>query len=333
MLPSRHFLRFPLFRSIHSSTVLCKGNQRYKERSSVERSSSANSRREWITQLRGTANRQKWEAEEALRASRKLIQPPPGLRVFFMSSFEETSWPIVSAIRNLRDAAEPEMYNCENNPLYAKIRLNMRTKKETRFISKLETSCTLPHALDFLPKRRIIVLTNDPEVAGKCMQSGAVAAGGADILGRLETGGFHWDEYDDVVAHPDFVDSINKVRKILQNRLPTVKNGRMGENVLELLTAQQDCILVCSTAVEGVPEINEVEVVLGQLSWDELHCDDNLGCYLNAINKSKSSRLTGDFIERVELVCPPIDEVFSVNFRDHLEESSPAENDQEDDDA
>ncbi|VDO01543.1 unnamed protein product [Rodentolepis nana] len=107
----------------------------------------------------------------------------------------------------------------------------------------------------------------------------------------------------------------------------------MGENVFELLTAQQNCILVNSTSVEGVPEINEVEVVLGQLSWDELRCDDNLGCYLNAINKSKSSRVDGDFIEHVQLVCPPIDEVFSVNFRDHLEESSPPQKDQEDDDA
>ncbi|VDN99921.1 unnamed protein product [Rodentolepis nana] len=122
MLSTRHFLRTPLLRSIHSSAVLLKGNQRYKERSSsVERSSTANSRREWIMQLRATANRKKWEAEEASRSSRRLMQPPPGLSVFFTSSFEETSWPIVSAIRNLRDAAGPEMYNCESNPLYAKV--------------------------------------------------------------------------------------------------------------------------------------------------------------------------------------------------------------------
>ncbi|VDL22459.1 unnamed protein product [Hymenolepis diminuta] len=327
---SRYFLRSPLLRSIHTATVLSKGNQRYKERSSGVEGSSATSRREWITQLRASANRQKWEAEEASRASRKLLRPPPGLSVFFMTSFEEISWPIVSGIRNLRDAAGPEMYDCENNPLYAKIRLNMRTKKETKFISKVEASCTLPHALDFLPKRRIIVLTNDPEVAEKCMQSGAVAAGGADVLGRLETGGFHWDEYDDVVAHPDFADSLNKVRKILQNRMPTLKNGRMGENVIELTKSQQECILVTSTPVDGVPEINEVMVVLGQLSWDELDCDDNLGCYLTALNNAKSSRVDGDFIERVELTCPPIEEVFSINFRDHLEESPSAQKTEED---
>ncbi len=47
-----------------------------------------------------------------------------------------------------------------------------------------------------------------------------------DLIGRLETGGFHWDEYDDGVAHPDFTEGLHKVRKILRNRLPTVKNGK-----------------------------------------------------------------------------------------------------------
>ena len=61
----------------------------------------------------------------------------------------------------------------------------------------------------------------------ECNSLGATAAGGASVLGSLETGGFHWDEYDDVVAHPDFVDGLHKIRKILRNRLPTVKNGTL----------------------------------------------------------------------------------------------------------
>ena len=72
-----------------------------------------------------------------------------------------------------------------------------------------------------------------------------MGAGGADILGRLETGGFHWDEYDDVVAHPDFVDGLHKVRKILRNRLPTVKNGESRVIVCQHLfwvITESDCI-------------------------------------------------------------------------------------------
>ncbi|KAM7534614.1 hypothetical protein Aperf_G00000110267 [Anoplocephala perfoliata] len=315
-------LSFSVLRSFHATPILSKGNKpRLKVRSGLGTGSSAgSSRREWVTQLRASAMRQRWEAEEESIAKRKCFHPPPGLSVFFSPNFETPSWPLISAVAMLRESAVPEMYCCENNPLYAKIRLNLRTKKANKFISKVETSVTPPHQLDFLPKRRIIVLTNNPAVAEKCTELGAVAAGGADVIGRLEVGGFHWEEYDDVVAHTDFANSLNKIRKILQNRMPSVKNGRMGEDVVGLIKAQQDCVLVNSTPVEGVPEINDVQVVLGQLSWDEVVMEENLACYLNAIYKAKSSRVNGEFIERVELLCPPCDEVFHVNFRDLLED-------------
>ncbi|KAL5961731.1 50S ribosomal protein L1, partial [Taenia solium] len=68
----------------------------------------------------------------------------------------------------------------------------------------------------------------DDAVANQCTgQWGALTAGGADIVGRLEVGALHWDEYDDVVAHPDFAEALHKVRKILRNRLPTPKNGEL----------------------------------------------------------------------------------------------------------
>lgn len=41
----------------------------------------------------------------------------------------------------------------------------------------------------------------------------------------------------------------------------------MGEDVVELLKAQQVCVLVNSMPVEGVPEINDVQVVLGQVHY------------------------------------------------------------------
>ncbi|VDK37953.1 unnamed protein product [Dibothriocephalus latus] len=102
------------------------------------------------------------------------------------------------------------------------VSVNMRTKKVTKFLSKYEFPTRLPHPLTFLPKRRIIALCKQIEA---CLSAGAVAAGGTDIVTRIETGGFHWDEYDDVVAHPDFEESLHRLRKVLRNRLPTTKNG------------------------------------------------------------------------------------------------------------
>ncbi|KAH9278525.1 hypothetical protein ECG_08748 [Echinococcus granulosus] len=274
------------FRSLHTSTVLPKGNsQRYRVKSGVgSTGSKATSRRESVANMRAASSRARWEAEAAAEARR---------------CYERLQSPKCSIVLE--------------NPLYAKATLNQRTKKANKFVSKLETSTILPHQLNFLPKRRIIVLTNDAAVADECVkQWGAVAAGGADIVGRLEVGAFHWDEYDDVVAHPDFAEALHKVRKILHNRMPTVKNGRMGEDVIELLKAQQICVLLSSVPVEGVPEINEIQMVLGQLSWDDSRLEENLHCYLKAIDAAKSTRINGDLLERVEVLCPPCGEAFQL---------------------
>ncbi|CDI96732.1 50S ribosomal protein L1 [Echinococcus multilocularis] len=303
------------FRSLHTSTILPKGNsQRYRVKSGVgSTGSKATSRRESVANMRAASSRARWEAEAAAEARVRDLHPLPTLNVFFAERFERRRWPLRDAVAMLREAAVPEMFNCLENPLYAKATLNQRTKKANKFVSKLETSTILPNQLNFLPKRRIIVLTNDAAVADECVkQWGAVAAGGADIVGRLEVGAFHWDEYDDVVAHPDFTEALHKVRKILHNRMPTVKNGRMGEDVIELLKAQQICVLLSSVPVEGVPEINEIQMVLGQLSWDDSRLEENLHCYLKAIDAAKSTRINGDLLERVEVFCPPCGEAFQL---------------------
>ncbi|KAL5102822.1 50S ribosomal protein L1 [Taenia crassiceps] len=316
-------------RSLHTSTGLPKNNSpRFRVHSSLDNTSSkATSRRQSVANMRAASLRARWEAEGAAEARVEGLHPLPTLNVFFSERFERRQWPLRDAIAMLREAAAPEMFNCLENPLYVKAMLNQRTKKANKFISKLETSVTLPHQLDFLPKRRIIVITNDAAVADNCTaQWGAVAAGGADIIGRLEVGAFHWDEYDDVVAHPDFAEALHKVRKILRNRLPTPKNGRMGDNVIDLLKAQQICVLLSSVPVEGVPEINELQMVLGQLSWDDSRLEDNLHCYLRAIDAAKSARINGDILERVELLCPPCGEVFQLEeIHVSSEESHPAE--------
>ncbi|VDK34947.1 unnamed protein product [Taenia asiatica] len=150
------------FRSLHTSTVLPKNNtQRYRVHSNLgSTNSKATSRRESVANMRAASSRSRWEAEGAAEAKVKGLHPSPTLNVFFSERFERRRWPLRDAVAMLREAAAPEMFNCLENPLYAKVTLNQRTKKANKFISKLETSTTLPHQLDFLPKRRIIVLTN-----------------------------------------------------------------------------------------------------------------------------------------------------------------------------
>lgn len=118
-------LRSSFLRSFHIASILTKGNtQRFKVRSGLgvnPGNSAGASRREWVAQLRASAMRERWEAEEESIAKRKFFRPPPGLNVFFSPTFETPSWPLASAVAMLRESAAPEMYCCEDNPLYAKV--------------------------------------------------------------------------------------------------------------------------------------------------------------------------------------------------------------------
>ncbi|KAL7056547.1 hypothetical protein AAHC03_020889 [Spirometra sp. Aus1] len=264
---------------LHISTLRLKDNTRRLPVASSRAGPSvkATSRRESVAQVRAEASRARWEAER--QHAERVRGLHPTCSVYFQSSFEQKQWPLADIVAMLRETAVPEVYDCLDNPLTARIYVNMRTKKTTKFLSKYEFPVRLPHPLTFLPKRRIIALCKDPDQIQACINTGAVAAGGTDIVTRIETGGFHWDEYDDVVAHPDFLDSLNRLRKVLRNRLPTVKNG----------------------------------VFIKLLSWDIEKLNGNLMTYLQALEENKSSRTHGEVVEKIELECLPCDETLLLN--------------------
>lgn len=79
----------------------------------------ATSRREAVAQMRAAAIRAKWEAEQATRERLKGVIHPTS--VYFASSFETPCIPFRDAVRQLQEAAIPEMYDCLENPLYAKV--------------------------------------------------------------------------------------------------------------------------------------------------------------------------------------------------------------------
>ncbi|VDP20778.1 unnamed protein product [Echinostoma caproni] len=98
------------------------------------------------------------------------------------------------------------------------------------------------------------------------MELGAIGAGGTDLFSRIEHGTFHWEEYDIVVAHTDWASTVSKLRHVLKDRLPTPKNGRIGEDISALVSMYVNGVGLESTRIEGVPEINNLDVIVGQCS-------------------------------------------------------------------
>ncbi|KAF5396965.1 50S ribosomal protein L1 [Paragonimus heterotremus] len=307
--------RAPTFlRSFTTSTGCCKGNTRRPRiaaSGSAAPSEKSKARRDSARQMLANTNRTRWEENNARLA--ELRGKLPTTNVYLAANFEPKLFSLTDAIECLREAAEPDMFDCLQNPLRAKFTLNMQTKKKTKFIPKFEAHLVLPHLLDFMPKRRVIALCQDKDDVGLILEAGAIHAGGAELFSRLEHGTFHWEEYDTVVAHPDWATAITKLRHVLKDRLPTVKNGRLGENVIDLVNTFSNGVSIESSSLDGVPEINFLDVIVGQLAWDIEHLSANLKAYFEILELQKSSRISGDFVIGVELYCPPTGERFSLD--------------------
>lgn len=124
--PRRLPFLFTFARGLRTSTALLKNNKpRLRVRSGLcsTGSSKDTSRRESVAQMRADASRAKWEAENAAAEKVKGLHPSSNQTVYFASAFERPQWFVRDAVAMLREAAAPEMFNCETNPLYAKVKL------------------------------------------------------------------------------------------------------------------------------------------------------------------------------------------------------------------
>ncbi|CAH8595357.1 unnamed protein product [Dicrocoelium dendriticum] len=214
-----------LNRCFMTSAHLCKGT-RQRPRALVSGTGEKSKlRRDSVRQLIISTNRKKWEQSNALLAS--LQGKHPSSKVYMASKYEPAKLSLADAVNCLRDAAQPDMFDCMENPLRAKFTLNMRTKKKTKCIQSFEAHVVFPHTLDFLPKRKVIAICKDDDEAKLALASGAIHAGSTELISRLQHGAFHWDEYDAVVAHSVWTGSLGKLRTVLKSRLPTPNNVRI----------------------------------------------------------------------------------------------------------
>ncbi|GAA36525.2 50S ribosomal protein L1 [Clonorchis sinensis] len=313
------FLHPTAYRSLTTSSRCLKGNTR-KPRLTASgmgvMSEKSKEKRDSARQLLATTNRKKWE--DTNRKLAALTGKLPTTNVYLSANFEQRHFLLAEAAEFLREAAQPEMFDCLQNPLRAKFTLNMRTKKKTKFLQKFEGHVVLPNSLDFLPKSRVIALCKDADDAALAVEAGAVHAGGTELFTRLENGSVHWEEYDTVVAHTDWEPTLKKLRHVLKERLPTMRNGRIGSDVLTLVTTHSIGISMESTALEGVPEIAFLDVIIGQLAWDATRLETNMQAYFDAVQSNKSSRVPGNAVLSVELYCPPTGERFPIDLAPYL---------------
>ncbi|CAI2731984.1 unnamed protein product [Schistosoma spindalis] len=300
------------FRNLSTSSQLFRHQQKRYREAKVTVNEKSLSRRDAARELLMKTNRTKWEQETArLNALKGRI---PTSDTYLISEFEPKKYSLSEAVELLRESAHPDMYDCMDNPVRVKVTLNMCTKKKTKFIPKFESNLVLPNILDFMPTCRVLAICQNSDDHEAYLTAGAYDAGGSALIQRISQGHYHWGEYDTVVAHQSWESQVTKLRNILKDRLPTIKNGRLGEDVMKLMSIYLNTTQLESTSIDGVPEIGILDIILGQLSWDLNRLEENLRTYLECIESQKSHRIINEFIQSGEIYCPPTVERFILDL-------------------
>uniref|UniRef100_A0A1I8J2X7 Ribosomal protein n=1 Tax=Macrostomum lignano TaxID=282301 RepID=A0A1I8J2X7_9PLAT len=233
--------------------------------------------------------------------------------------------------RNAAEAADPRRgrqpeAECHLRDLFEPRRLPLveilRRHREFRLSrdagqSERSAVIRLPHALpeSLVRQHTVIAFCSSPEMAEDLKAKGAMDAGGADLLGKLETGVYIQENFDYVICHPDFWPSLLKARKLLKDAMPAQKSPQISEDMESALMLYKYGIPAKLTQAGDLPDRAQCRVPFGLLDWPDYNLNENLSAIVTGLLNEKPKKSNREFIMSVSVTCPPSDELFLLDWK------------------
>ncbi len=153
-------------------------------------------------------------------------------------------------------------------------------------------STSLPHGVG--KSKRVIAFCADEKVdAAKA--AGAVEAGGAELVKKIEGG---WMDFDVAVAEPPMMKVISKLGRTLGPRglMPSPKAGTVTPDIEQAVTEYAAGKVEFRNDSGG-----NVHAVIGKQSFDKQQLQENAEFFINTIQKMRPSTTKGHYIKKVSL--------------------------------
>lgn len=154
----------------------------------------------------------------------------------------------------------------------------------------LRGSISLPKGIG--KTKRVIAFCNS-ELAQKAIATGAVKAGGEDLVAEIEKG---WMEFDVAIAAPDMMRVVSKLGKVLgpKGLMPSPKAGTVTPQIVDAVKEYSAGKVEYRTDTGG-----NVHAVIGKMSFPEASLVENLEYFISAIEKIKPSTVKGVYIKKI----------------------------------
>jgi large subunit ribosomal protein L1 len=150
-------------------------------------------------------------------------------------------------------------------------------------------SASLPHGTG---KSRRVVVFCEMEDASRVLQLGAVAAGGDDLIERIQGG---WLEFDVVVAAPSLMPRVGRLGRLLgpKGLMPSPRTGTVTPDVARAVVEFQGGRVEYRTDAGG-----NLHVPLGKVSFPTQHLVDNLEALVEQVKTARPATAKGRFIRK-----------------------------------
>jgi len=144
-------------------------------------------------------------------------------------------------------------------------------------------------------KARKVVAFCEGEMAEAARAAGAVEAGGAELVEKIQGG---WLEFDVAIAHPSMMGKVGRLGRVLgpQGKMPSPKAGTVTPDVETAVKEFSAGRIEFRNDAGG-----NVHLPVGKVSFSNDDLKENIEAAVGHVMKMKPSSAKGQFVKRVSL--------------------------------
>jgi len=160
----------------------------------------------------------------------------------------------------------------------------------TKADQALRGSVALPKGIG--KTKRVVAFCGDDD-ASACKEAGAVEAGGEELVKKISDG---WMDFDVAVASPDMMRVVSKLGRVLGPRglMPSPKAGTVTKEIASAVKEYGAGKVEYRNDKTG-----NIHAAVGRMSFSPEDLVENIGYFINMIEKSKPASTKGIFIKKV----------------------------------
>jgi len=142
--------------------------------------------------------------------------------------------------------------------------------------------------------KRVIAFCDTAHVAA-CKEAGAVEAGGADLMQKVDGG---WFDFDVAIASPDMMRVISKLGRVLgpKGLMPSPKNGTVTPKVADAVKE-----FAAGKVEYRADKGGNVHAVIGRMSFSEGDLMENYSHFIETIEKARPAAVKGEYVKRITI--------------------------------